>query len=97
MINLKIKTNGTVRNLILPYPINPYPTLSKRIQLQLYLRYLNRSRSNTWKDTNEASTLPSVLNYLIHIRHITNILLTNRRNSTIIVINIHYAIYITHY
>ena len=97
MINLKIKTNGTVRNLTLPYPINPYPTLSKRIQLQLYLRSLNRSHSNTWKDTNEASTSPSVLNYLIHIRHITNTLLTNRRNDAIIVIDIHYAIYITNY
>ena len=78
-------------------PVNPFPTLSKRIQLQLYLRSLIRSHSNTWKDTNGTSTLPSVLNYLIHIQHITNTLLTNRRNSAIIVIDIHYAIYIINY
>lgn len=82
------------------YCAKPHTALSRSIHsrhLQLYLRSLNRSHSNTWKDTNEASTSPSVLNYLIHIQHITNTLLTNRRNDAIIVIDIHSTIYIKNY
>ena len=97
MINLKIKTNGTVRDLTLPYPDQLIPDIIEKDSVVTVsevsepesLKYMEGHEWNIDLDKRAILFNPHST--------ITNTLLTNRRNSAIIVIDIHYAIYITNY